>query len=115
MKDYKLTTFERRIEMLFFIIHCRQTTVRQLAQMFSVCKNTVYTDITFLSRYAPVYTKNGLHGGVFLLGEYRSDLFLYLSKEEQRLLSSLAEQAYGVKKQRLQNIIYKYAMPKIGT
>ena len=115
MKDYKLTTFERRIEMLFFIIHCRQTTVRQLAQMFSVCKNTVYTDITFLSRYAPVYTKNGLHGGVFLLGEYRSDLFLYLSKDEENLLVSLAEQAHGNEKRCLQNIIYKYTMPKMGT
>lgn len=115
MKDSKLTTFERRIEMLFFIVHCRQTTVPQLAQMFAVCKNTVYTDITFLSRYAPVYTKNGLHGGVFILGEYRSDLFLYLSKEEERLLRYLAEQAYGIEKQRLQNIIHKYAMPQIGS
>ena len=115
MKDYKLTTFERRIEMLFFIIHCRQTTVRQLAQMFSVCKNTVYTDITFLSRYAPVYTKNGLHGGVFLLGEYRNDLFLYLSKDEENLLNHLTEQACGREKRYLQNIICKYAMPQIGT
>lgn len=112
MKDCKLTPFERRIEMLFFIVHCRQTTVPQLAEMFSVCHSTVYTDIIFLSRYAPVYTKNGLHGGVFLLGEYRSDLFLYLSKDEESLLGSLAGQACGSEKRHLQNIIHKYAMPK---
>lgn len=115
MKNCKLTTFERRLEILFFINHCKQTTVPQLAEMFSVCKSTVYTDIIFLSRYAPLYTKNGVHGGVFLLGEHRNDLFLYLSKDEETLLRSLVRQACGKEKIYLQNIIYKYAMPQLGT
>ena len=41
MKD-KITTFERRIEMLFFITHRRKTTVPELVNMFSVCEITVY-------------------------------------------------------------------------
>ena len=114
MKD-KITTFERIIEMLFFITYRKKTTVPELVNMFSVCESTVYNDIIFLSRYAPIYTKNGLHGGVFLLGDYRNDLFLYLSKDEENLLAKLAGNSDGADKSRLQSIIHKFAMPKKGT
>jgi DeoR/GlpR family transcriptional regulator of sugar metabolism len=44
MKD-KITTFERRIEMLFFITYLKKTPVPELVNMFSVCESTVYNDI----------------------------------------------------------------------
>ena len=114
MKD-KITTFVRRVELLFFITYRKKTTVPELVNMFSVCESTVYNDIIFLSRYAPIYTKNGLHDGVFLLGDYRNDLFLYLSKDEENLLAKLAESIDGADKSRLQSIIHKFDMPKKGT
>lgn len=114
MKE-KLSVFERRIEMLFFITHRKKTTVTELVNMFSVCESTAYNDIIFLSRYAPIYTKNGNHGGIFLLGDYRCDLFKYLSQDEEILLTELAERATGTDKSRLHSIIHKFAMPKKGT
>lgn len=43
MKD-KITTFERRIEMLFFITYCKNTTVPELVNMFFACESTVDID-----------------------------------------------------------------------
>ena len=42
----KLSTFERRIEILFFIISSKKVTLSELSKKYSVHKNTVYNDIT---------------------------------------------------------------------
>lgn len=64
----KLSTFERRIEILFFIISSKKVTLSELSKRYSVHKNTVYNDITFLGRYAPIRAKSGVNGGIFLMG-----------------------------------------------
>ena len=56
MKD-KITAFERRIEILFFLTRQRKSSIVELAKNYSVCRKTAYNDIMFLSRYAPIYTK----------------------------------------------------------
>ena len=112
MKD-KLTSFERRIEMLFLISRQKNTSMPELADIFSVSITTVYRDIVFLTQYAPIYTKNGLHGGVFLLDNYKPDIFLYLSKDEECLLNRLANKLADREKYLMQNIINKYSMPKV--
>ena len=53
----KLSTFERRIEILFLIMSSEKVTLSELAKRFSVHKNTVYNDIAFLGRYAPIRAK----------------------------------------------------------
>ena len=63
----KLSTFERRIEILFFIISSKKVTLSELSKRYSVHKNTVYNDITFLGRYAPIRAKSGVNGGIFLM------------------------------------------------
>lgn len=114
MKD-GMTAFDRRIEMLFFLLKHRKTTVIELANVFSVCRKTAYNDLIFLSRYAPIYMKNGIAGGVFLYEEYRNGLFLYLTVEEERFLEELAQMLEPDKKLRMQSIINRFSMPKIRT
>ena len=63
----KLSTFERRIEILLLIISSEKVTLSELSKRYSVHKNTVYNDITFLCRYAPIRTKSGVNGGIFLM------------------------------------------------
>ena len=58
MKD-KLSAFERRLEMLFLLNKCRETTALELSYYFAVSKDTIFRDIDFLNRYAPIYTKRG--------------------------------------------------------
>ncbi len=83
---YKITAFERWIEMLFFLTKQRKSSIVELAKNYSVCRKTAYNDIMFLSRYAPIYTKGGVNGGVFLMDDYRNSMFLYLSCDEEALL-----------------------------
>ncbi len=44
----KLSTFERRIEILLLIISSEKVTLSELSKRYSVHKNTVYNDITGL-------------------------------------------------------------------
>ena len=46
----KLSTFERRIEILFLLINSEKVTLSELSKRYSVHKNTVYNDIAFLGR-----------------------------------------------------------------
>ena len=108
------TSFERRIEILFYIIRTKNTTIPELAHMFSVCEKTIYTDIVFLSRYAPIYTKSGTYGGIFILDTFKSDLFLYLTKDEEKLLEKLSGRVENEREKMLLNrILNRYAMPVI--
>ncbi len=108
----KMSTFERRIEILFMIINRRYVTLSELTQCFSIHRNTAMKDVSFLSRYAPIYTKNGNGGGIFLLDEYTNKLFGYLSNDEQQLLCELMQIVEPRKQIILQGILNKFSMPK---
>ena len=113
LKD-KITAFERRIEMLFFLTKQRKSSIVELAN-YSVCQKTVYNDIMFLSRYAPIYTKSGINGGVFLIDDYRNSMFLYLSCDEEALLYRIMATLPLSEKNIVANIINKYSQPKTAT
>ena len=70
MKD-KLSAFERRLEILFLLNKCKETTAVELAYYFAVSKDTIFRDVDFLNRYAPIYTKRGMFGGIFINDESR--------------------------------------------
>ena len=114
MKE-KLTTFERRLEILFLITNCNKTTIMELSYYFEVSKNTVIRDIEFLSRYAPIYTKQGMFGGIFVFDEYRKNLLLPLSDDEEGLLKKLSENLDGKELHLINTIVSKYSKPKIST
>jgi predicted DNA-binding transcriptional regulator YafY len=50
----------------------KQATIRELKEEFQVSKNTIVRDIEFISSIAPIYTKQGNGGGIYILLEYRS-------------------------------------------
>lgn len=114
MKD-NVTAFERRIELLFLLTKCRETTATKLSYYFSVSKDTIFRDIDFLNRYAPIYTKRGMFGGIFINDESRNNLLLYLSDDEENLLKELSINLDDRAKHHINNILNKYSKPKIGT
>lgn len=114
MKD-NLTAFERRIELLFLLTKCRETTATKLSYYFSVSKDTIFRDIDFLNRYAPIYTKRGMFGGIFINDESRNSLLLYLSYEEERVLTEIMETLETPERNIVRNVINKFSMPKTAT
>lgn len=108
----KLSTFERRIEILFLIISSEKVTLSELSKRYSVHKNTVYNDITFLCRYAPIRTKSGVNGGIFLMEDYHNRVFRYLSYDEERVLTEIMNTLDQPEKNIVSNIINKFSMPK---
>ena len=108
MKD-KLSAFERRLEILFLLNKCKETTAVKLAYYFAVSKDTIFRDVDFLNRYAPIYTKRGMFGGIFINDESRKNLFLYLSDNEEKLLKKLSANLDDTAKYYINNILNKYS------
>ena len=111
MKD-NLTSFERRLSLLFFLMKNGSSKIPMLASRFYVSERTIRRDIDFLSRYAPIYTKLGIGGGVFMYSGYRDVLFRYLSIAEEDVLKRARELLMQPEKALIDNIINRYTMPK---
>ena len=115
MKNKDKTCFERRMELLTFVMKNQGRTTIEIAKRFSISRTTLHKDLIFLGMYAPIYTKGGNRGGVFILDNYKQDLFMYLSKEEEALLYEMLEIVKDTRKHQLINrIISRYAMPTVG-
>lgn len=84
----KLCVSERRTKMLEFLGYRRETTRYELAAEFHVSISTIHRDIVYLSSIAPVYTKLGNSGGVFVSPDFRS-YKTYLDDIEENYLYSL--------------------------
>ncbi len=112
MQD-KLTVSERRINMLKYLSLNRKATRLELSMEFNVSVCTIAGDIIFLSKLAPIYTKQGNKGGVYILPEYRS-YSNYLTKEEEEFLQSLMERVGDDEKKILAEIITKFSMRNAG-
>ena len=108
----KLSTFERRIEILFLIINSEKVTLSELSKRYSVHKNPVYNDMTFLGRYAPIRTRSGVNGGIFLMEDYHNRVFRYLSYDEEKVLTEIMDILDQPEKNIVSNIINKFSMPK---
>ena len=91
MRYKEKTTFERRIELLFYLVKKQGKKVSYIANEFDVCRMTIYRDIDFLSRYAPLYIKQG---GVHISDEYKPEILIQLSKEEEMLMRKLLDNEY---------------------
>ena len=108
----KLSTFERRIEILLLLMKSEKVTLSELSKEYSVDKNTVYNDIAFLGRYAPIRTESGVNGGIFIRENYHCDSFRYLSSDEERVLTSIMNTLTPPDRNIVSNIINKFSMPK---
>ena len=79
----------------------------ELAAKYGVSMSTIIRDVSYLSSLAPIYTKNGKNGGVFILAtrEHRN----WLSDEEIIFLNSLVDLVDNHGKRILRNIIDKFS------
>ena len=91
MRD-KLCVSERRTKILEFLVKKKQSTRCELATEFNVSTDTIDRDIVYLSGIAPVYTKQGNQGGIYILPEYRS-YKNYLTDEEEECLYALIKKS----------------------
>ena len=105
MRD-KLCVSERRTKILEFLVQKKQSTRCELATEFNVSTDTIDRDIVYLSGIAPVYTKQGNQGGVYILPEYRS-YKNYLTDEEEECLYSLIKKSANDERRIICGIIIK--------
>ena len=106
MED-KLCVCERRIRMLTYITQNKNTTRMELSNVFNISLATVNRDIIFLSSIAPIYTKQGNGGGIYILPEYRS-YKNYLTDSEENFLYDLIQKVDNDGKRILCGIITKF-------
>ena len=66
----KFSTFDRRMEILYTLLNHKIISRLELARRFSVSDVTICNDITALSRIAPICSKMGRYGGIYILDEY---------------------------------------------
>ena len=105
------STFERRMEILSILMNHHLISCLELSRRFQVSDDTISRDITALSRFAPIATKPGRYGGVYIIDEYRRER-AYLSREQENLIEKLTQKVSGKERQLLQMVLYKFAMPK---
>lgn len=106
MKD-KLCVSERRTKILEFLVQKKQSTRLELAMEFDVSVDTIDRDIVYLSGVAPVYTKQGNQGGIYILPEFRS-YKNYLTDAEENCLYSLIENSSNEERRIICGIITKF-------
>ena len=105
--DEKLCLAERRIRILNLLMLHKQSTIRELKKEFQASKNTIVRDIEFISSIAPIYTKQGNGGGIYILPEYRS-YKNYLTDSEEDFLYGLIPLVSNEEKRILCGIITKF-------
>lgn len=106
MED-RLCTNERRMCIIDYLMKHRQSTRLELAKVFSVSKNTISRDIESISRYAPIYTRSGNNGGIYILPEFRHYSH-YLSDIELACLYRIMEIVETPDKDIILGIITKF-------
>ena len=106
MRD-KLCVSERRTKILEFLVQKKQSTRCELATEFNVSTDTIDRDIVYLSGIAPVYTKQGNQGGIYILPEYRS-YKNYLTDEEEECLYALIKKSANDERRIICGIITKF-------
>ena len=108
----ELSTFERRMGILSILMNQRLISCPELARRFRVSDDTITRDISVLSRFAPIGSKIGRYGGVYIINEYKRER-VYLTREEEMLIEKLVVKLSGKNQILLQMILYKFAMPKV--
>ena len=103
----KLCVSERRTRILEYLTLMKQATRSELAERFNVSIDTIHRDIIYLSSIAPIYTKQGKGGGVYIHTKYRS-YKNYLTDNEENCLYNLISKISNEEKRILCGIITKF-------
>ncbi len=106
------SAFERRMEILYILMNQKLISRLELARRFSVSDVTIGEDIIALSRYAPIASKMGRHGGIYIIDEYKREK-VYFSREEEQLVEKLVPTLSGREQQLMKMMLYKFTLPKV--
>lgn len=107
MKD-KLCVSERRSQILDYLISKKQTTRSELSEEFHVSTDTIDRDIVFLSSIAPISTKQGNRGGVYIFPDYKRNR-CYLTDEEESCLNGIMDRITTTEKKIVCGIITRFS------
>lgn len=110
--ESELSTFDRRIKILYLLFSGKPISRRGLARRFSVSNTSITRDITALSKNVPIYRKMGRYGGIYIMDEFRTKK-TYLSYDEENLLIEMLKLTTKQDKQIIQSILHKFSMPKV--
>lgn len=105
-----MTTLERRMEILFVLLHRRHVKVFELQSEFDICRSSISEDIQELSRYFPIRTERGRYGGVFLDKDYQLGM-KYLTEPQANLLEELSSTLTGADLHLMQEILKTFKKP----
>lgn len=95
---------ERRISILEYLCVKRSSTVTDLSNEFAVTERTIMTDLQVLSCSYPIYTVQGVGGGVFIEEGYKLGM-KYLSDVQAELLERLSKELNTADKQVMDSIL----------
>ncbi|MBQ2663242.1 MAG: HTH domain-containing protein [Clostridia bacterium] len=107
MKD-RLSYIERRHNILEYLESAKVTTRKELAKKFNVSSETIRKDIDYLTGIAPIYTKQGNKGGVFIYPEFHYDR-KYLTDDEKALLKAISKQVSVKERKIINGIIFRFS------
>ena len=81
---------KRLFELLYYLLEHRQTTAKQLAEVFEVSLRTIYRDLQqLILAGVPIINKPGYEGGVYLDENFVMDRTLLNHQEQLEILTSL--------------------------
>lgn len=103
-------TAERRVSVLEYLCRRRTSTLAELAGEFGVTTRTIKTDISVLSLSYPIYTVQGVSGGVFIEESYRLGN-KYFSDTQTELLERLARGLCDDDKRTMESILKVFKKP----
>ena len=104
----RLCAIERRTRILDYLNYRKSSTIKALSVEFRVSINTIVRDMDYISSIAPVYTKQGHNGGVFIRPRYRS-YKNYLTDKEEQCIEGVMESASEEDKYTLEGIEIRFS------
>ena len=108
------STAERRQMILQFLCERRSELAENLAVEFGVTTRTIYKDIEILAYSYPIYTVQGVGGGIRIMDGFRLGM-KYLTDKQYEILYQISERLDGEEKVLVSGILKTFAYPKKGT
>ena len=105
------STAERRQMILQALCERRSELAENLAVEFGVTVRTIYNDIEILAYSYPIYTVQGIGGGIHIMDGFRLGM-KYLTETQCELLERLLEQQEGKDNETLHSIIKTFKKPE---